>query len=196
MGKPSKLIVKSTKNFLMLLSMQAKCLTHLRTPVLSLTNSMVHKLAWLSQVSRILVSLLLPRFNIWIDNYKQTKLVFMEPKVYAQSMIAEIQDINHSKCETNDELQAIIDRLRMLECSIKSKNQPVVDAFVELAGLNRLTELLKFSNWKVCAITLTFFPFLFMFESSRVYTKNNSNIFIVLWEQITSNNSQIKRQAL
>lgn len=120
----------------------------------------------------------------------------MEPKVYAQSMIAEIQDINHSKCETNDELQAIIDRLRMLECSIKSKNQPVVDAFVELAGLNRLTELLKFSNWKVCAITLTFFPFLFMFESSRVYTKNNSNIFIVLWEQITSNNSQIKRQAL
>lgn len=68
--------------------------------------------------------------------------------------------------------------------------------FNELNGLTKMVELLKLSEWKVKALVLDTIPKLYAFQSTITHIQQNSQILIIMWEQINSKNAQVKRLAL
>ena len=73
------------------------------------------------------------------------------------------------------------------------RSQLIVDPFIELCGLNLLINMLKLKNTEriQCAI-LMICPIFLQFESAKEFIKNNSNIFMTLWEQTSSERENVK----
>jgi len=51
-----------------------------------------------------------------------------------------------------------------------------------------MTELIKFGNWRLQGLILETFPKLYDYATTIEYMKQNSQIFIILWECISEKN--------
>ena len=88
------------------------------------------------------------------------------PQEHAKAMIAELVDIHASRSETQDEVQSLTDRLRMLKISFFQSTKTLIEAFIAMDGIVKLAELLKVSNWKIQATALDIFPKLVEFPAT------------------------------
>jgi hypothetical protein len=84
----------------------------------------------------------------------------------------------------------------MVQASLWNTTEAFIDCFNEHNGPQKMTELIKFGNWRLQGLILETFPRLYDHPSTVEYMRQNSQIFIILWECISEKNQQIKKLGL